>query len=84
MSGTKALTGGIGLGAIEGRVKWFNDEKGFGFISEDSGARDFFVHWSGIVRNRGVKSSLQQDQKVSFLGWKGDRGFYATEVRPIV
>jgi CspA family cold shock protein len=73
----------IDLGTITGKVKLFNDAKGYGFIAADDG-RDFFVHFSGIVRERGERGSLQQDQRVVFSGWKGDRGLFATEVHPIV
>jgi CspA family cold shock protein len=73
---------GIPLGTLQGVVKWFRDEKGFGFLSDSEG-RDFFVHFSGIVRAAGQRGTLQQDQRVTFEGWKGDRGLFATDVRPI-
>ena len=47
-----------------GTVKWFNDEKGYGFISNDSGGEDLFVHFSDVV-TAGFKS-LTEGQKVSF------------------
>jgi len=71
------------LGDMQGVVKWFRDEKGFGFILGTDG-RDYFVHWSGIVRPPGKFGTLQPDQTVAFQGWKGERGFFATEVFPIV
>ena len=67
------------LGTLTGTVKWFNDQKGFGFLC-DPGGRDFFVHWSGINRIPGKRGILQQDQKVVFNGWQGSKGFFATEV----
>jgi len=70
------------LGSLEGVVKWFRDEKGFGFITGADG-RDYFVHYSGIVRQAGQRGSLLPDQRVGFQGWKGERGFFATEVFPI-
>lgn len=48
----------------QGTVKWFNAEKGYGFISNDNGGEDLFVHFSAIV-SEGYKS-LEQGQKVSF------------------
>lgn len=47
-----------------GTVKWFNADKGYGFISNDNGGEDIFVHFSGIVAN-GYKS-LNEGQKVTF------------------
>ena len=47
-----------------GTVKWFNSEKGFGFISNDNGGDDVFVHFSAIVGD--VYKSLQEGQKVTF------------------
>lgn len=71
------------LGEMQGTVKWFKDDKGFGFILGEDG-NDYFVHWSGVIRAPGAYGSLQQDQKVSFKAWHGERGHYATEVGPIV
>ena len=63
-----------------GTVKWFNDRKGYGFISRESG-EDVFVHHSGI-QMEGFKS-LSEDQHVEFLVEEGDKGPQAVEVRPV-
>jgi CspA family cold shock protein len=62
-----------------GTVKWFNDAKGFGFISRDNGP-DVFVHFRAIQGN-GFKS-LQEGQKVSFKVVQGQKGLQADEVQP--
>ena len=64
-----------------GTVKWFNDEKGFGFITPDSGERDLFVHFSGI-EGSGFKS-LPEDSKVEYEEEAGDKGPKAVHVRAI-
>ncbi|MBB1521124.1 cold-shock protein [Aquipseudomonas campi] len=63
-----------------GTVKWFNDEKGFGFITPESGA-DLFVHYRSI-QSAGFKS-LQEGQKVSFVAVKGQKGMQADDVQVI-
>ena len=63
-----------------GTVKWFNDAKGFGFITPESGD-DVFVHFRSIQGN-GFKS-LQESQKVSFMLVKGQKGMQADEVQPM-
>ena len=62
-----------------GTVKWFNDEKGFGFISREQGD-DVFVHFRAIAGS-GFKS-LKEGQKVSFKVVKGQKGLQAEEVTP--
>jgi cold shock protein len=65
----------------EGTVKWFNADKGFGFIQPDEGGEDLFVHFSAIVAD-GYKS-LDENQKVSFNVGQGQKGPQATDVQPL-
>ena len=60
-----------------GTVKWFNDEKGFGFITPESGA-DLFVHYRSI-QSAGFKS-LKEGQQVSFIAVQGQKGMQADKV----
>jgi cold shock protein len=64
-----------------GTVKWFNDAKGFGFITPDGGGEDLFAHFSEI-RSEGFKS-LQENQKVSFEVKKGPKGMQASNIQPV-
>ncbi|HOV86630.1 MAG TPA: cold-shock protein [Syntrophobacteraceae bacterium] len=64
----------------EGRVKWFNDSKGYGFIESDSGS-DVFVHFSAI-EGAGFKS-LSEGERVSFVEEAGRKGPQATKVRKL-
>jgi CspA family cold shock protein len=65
----------------QGTVKWFNAEKGFGFIAQDGGGDDVFVHYSAIQSN-GFKS-LDENQKVEFELTQGPKGPQAEAVRAI-
>ena len=64
-----------------GTVKWFNAEKGFGFIQPDDGSADVFAHFSAI--NSGGYRSLEENQKVSFETEQGPKGLQATNIRGI-
>ena len=65
----------------EGTVKWFSNEKGYGFIARDEGGEDVFVHFSAITQE-GYKS-LTEGQKVSFEVVQGPKGAQAANVQPI-
>ncbi|MDP9867447.1 MULTISPECIES: cold-shock protein [Streptosporangium] len=65
----------------EGTVKWFNAEKGFGFIAPDDGSADVFVHYSAI--NSGGYRTLEENQRVSFTTTQGQKGPQADQVQVI-
>ena len=64
-----------------GTVKWFSDEKGFGFITPDEGGKDLFVHHSAINAN-GFRT-LAEGARVSYDAENGDKGPKAVNVQPI-
>ena len=64
---------------VQGTVKWFNDQKGFGFITPDDGSPDVFAHFSEI-QSEGFKS-LPEGQKVEFEVQQGDKGPRAANIR---
>jgi len=65
---------------VEGTVKWFNDEKGFGFI-EREGGKDVFVHYSAITGDG--RKTLREGQKVSMTVTQGNKGPQAENVVPM-
>ena len=88
--GNSGREGRTGLGAAAasgvrsvgtGTVKWFSDDKGFGFITPDEGGRDLFVHFSGI--NGDGYRSLAEGAKVSYEEENGDKGPKAINVQKI-
>jgi CspA family cold shock protein len=69
------------MSMAQGTVKWFNAEKGFGFIAQEDGGDDVFVHYSAI-QSQGYKS-LDENQKVEFDVTQGPKGPQAENVRAI-
>ncbi len=65
----------------QGSVKWFNSEKGFGFLAPDGGGPDVFVHYSAI-QSEGYRS-LNEEQRVEFDITEGQKGPQAANVRPL-
>jgi cold shock protein len=65
----------------QGTVKWFNAEKGYGFIAPDDGTADVFVHHSAIQAD-GFRS-LEENQRVEFAAEQGQKGPQAGQVRPL-
>jgi CspA family cold shock protein len=63
---------------MRGKVKWFNDTRGYGFIQQQDGGSDVFVHFSAI-RGDGFKT-LAEGQDVEYEVQTGDNGFHATKV----
>ncbi|WCE31317.1 cold-shock protein [Vibrio sp. SCSIO 43137] len=66
---------------INGTVKWFNQDKGFGFITPENGGKDVFVHFSAI--NGTGRRNLQDGQQVSFVVTNGQKGPQAEDVSAI-
>jgi CspA family cold shock protein len=70
-----------GIVMASGTVKWFNDAKGFGFITPDGGGADLFAHFSAI-QSSGFKS-LAEGQKVEFDVVSGPKGLQASNIKPV-
>ncbi|WP_425955444.1 cold-shock protein [Xylanimonas sp. McL0601] len=64
-----------------GTVKWFNAEKGYGFIAPEDGSQDVFAHYSAIVSN-GYRT-LEEGQRVEFDTAQGPKGLQAENIRPL-
>jgi len=65
---------------VNGTVKWFNSEKGFGFIEQQDGGKDVFVHFRNINSSGYGRVSLDDGQKVSFEITDGEKGLQAENV----
>jgi CspA family cold shock protein len=65
----------------QGTVKWFNESKGYGFITPEGGGKDLFAHFSQI-QGSGFKT-LQEGQRVEYVEAPGQKGPQATQIRPL-
>lgn len=68
---------------VNGTVKWFNGEKGYGFIEQDNGGKDLFVHFRQINNPGYGRVSLNEGQKVTFSVGEGEKGPQAENVTPL-
>ncbi|WP_158865758.1 cold-shock protein [Leifsonia sp. AG29] len=66
-----------------GTVKWFNTEKGYGFIAPDDGTADVFAHFSEIAADKGEFRNLAENQKVEYEITRGPKGLQAANIRPL-
>ena len=71
------------MAKVSGVVKWFNDQKGFGFISPDDKSKDVFVHFSAIAGEGGGRKTLMEGDKVAFVVTQGQKGPQAEDVTHI-
>jgi CspA family cold shock protein len=67
---------------LNGTVKWFNDEKGYGFIQQENGGNDVFVHFRQVNRTTPGRVTLQEGQRVTFEIGEGMKGPQAENVTP--
>ncbi len=68
---------------LNGTVKWFNDEKGYGFIQQENGGNDVFVHFRQVNSTGYGRVSLAEGQKVTFEIGEGQKGPQAENVTPL-
>ena len=68
---------------LDGSVKWFNEEKGYGFIQQDNGQSDIFVHFRQVNSTGPGRVSLAEGQKVTFEVGEGQKGPRAENVTPL-
>jgi len=75
------FTQGNAMAQLEdGKVKWFNDEKGYGFIEQDNGGKDVFVHFRQVNNSGHGRVSLNEGQKVTYEIGEGEKGPQAENV----
>ena len=67
-----------------GSIKWFNNEKGYGFIKQEDGQKDVFVHFRQVNNPNGGRVLLTDGQKVTFEIGKGDKGLQAKNVTVVI
>ena len=67
--------------SVSGTVKWFNDAKGYGFITPANGGEDLFAHFKEI-QGTGFKT-LKEGQRVEYVAARGQKGMQATQIRPL-
>lgn len=65
-----------------GTVKWFNADKGYGFIAPDDGSADVFAHFSAIASTGGYRT-LEENQRVEYEVTQGQKGPQAADIRPL-
>jgi len=68
---------------LDGTVKWFNEEKGYGFIAQDNGQSDVFVHFRQVNNEGHGRVSLAEGQKVTYSVGEGQKGPQAENVTPL-
>ncbi len=68
---------------VNGTVKWFNDEKGYGFIQQENGGDDVFVHFRQVNNETGGRVTLAEGQAVTFEIGEGQKGPQAENVTPL-
>jgi CspA family cold shock protein len=68
---------------VNGTVKWFNDEKGYGFIQQENGGDDVFVHFRQVNNDNGGRVTLNEGQAVTFEVGEGQKGPQAENVTPL-
>ncbi|MEA2050061.1 MAG: cold-shock protein [Campylobacterota bacterium] len=68
---------------VNGTVKWFNSEKGYGFIEQENGGKDVFVHFRNVNKSGYERVSLDDGQKVTFVVTEGEKGPQAENVTAV-